>query len=173
MFVHHGQNVTVNDISRNAFITRGGKAVEESAIPQKFRRAAGTQPDRQAKSAFQMVAQVSDQHIFRDLFAGEFLRIYLPTASNCPQVPLTWLQLVYNVPAEGPLLDHAMAVISLSVVGLATKNPTLVVEGSREYGKALREMQHCLWHESLMYRDETLAACNALVFYEVLLLRFT
>ncbi len=60
-----------------------------------------------------------------------------------------------------------MAAVSLSVVGRATNNDTLAVEGFRKYGQALRELQRALWDEALMYRDETLAACNALVLYEV------
>jgi len=138
-----------------------------SADDQITRRATRTQLSRTAKPALQNLVRVDDQYIFQNLFAGEFLRIYLPSANNCPQVPLTWLQLVLNLPTDGLVLEHAMAAVSLSVVGRATNNDTLAVEGFRKYGQALRELQRALWDEALMYRDETLAACNALVLYEV------
>lgn len=125
------------------------------------------QPSRPAKPAPPNHARVNDQHVFKNLFAGEFLRIYLPSANNCPQGPLTWLQLVFSVPTDGLALEHAMAAVSLSVVGRATNNNTLIVEGYRKYGQALRELQRALWNQGLMYRDETLAACNTLVLYEV------
>lgn len=57
----------------------------------------------------------------------------------------------------------------MSVVGRATDNQNLVIEGSRFYGKALWELQRALWDERLVYRDETLAASHALVLYEVML----
>ena len=115
----------------------------------------------------QLVVQLNNQHVFQNRFVAEFLRIYLPTSQNCPQVPLTWLQLVFNIPTEGPALDRALSAVSLSVVGRATNNSLLVVEGSRKYGQALWELQRALWDQQLMYRDETLAASHALVLYEV------
>ena len=63
-----------------------------------------------------------------------------------------------------------MTAVSLSVVGNATKNPTLSIEGSKKYGQALWELQKALWDKRLMYEDGTLAACNALILYEVCLL---
>ena len=60
-----------------------------------------------------------------------------------------------------------MAAVSLSVVGNATSNPALSIEGSKKYGQALWELQKALWDKRLMYKDETLAACNALILYEV------
>ena len=110
---------------------------------------------------------MNDQHVFQNLFAGEFLRIYMPSPNNCPKGPLTWLQLVLHMSTDGLVLEHAMAAVSLSVVGRATNNNTLTVEGYRKYGQALRELQRALLNVGLMYRDETLAACNALVLYEV------
>ena len=62
-----------------------------------------------------------------------------------------------------------MAAVSLLVVGSSTSNPVLSVEGSKKYGQALWELQKALWDERLMYKDETLAACNALLLYEVYL----
>lgn len=138
-----------------------------SADDQINRRATRMQPLRTAKPAIQNLVKMNDQHVFQTLFGGEFLRIYLPSANNCPQGPLTWLQLVLNIPTDGLVLEHSMAAVSLSVVGRATNNNTLAVEGYRKYGQALGELQRALRNEGLMYRDETLAACNALVLYEV------
>lgn len=140
---------------------------QASADDQRTGRATRSQPPRQTKAAMQNLARLTDQYMFKNLFAGEFLRIYLPSANNRPQVPLTWLQLVLNTPTDSLVLDHAMAAVSLSVVGRATNNTTIAVESSRKYGQALLELQRALWQESLMYRDDTLAACNALVLYEV------
>lgn len=60
-----------------------------------------------------------------------------------------------------------MAAVALSIVGSATNNHAFSVEGSRKYGQALWELQKALWDERLMYKDETLAACNGLLLYEV------
>ena len=83
---------------------------------------------------------------------GELLGRYLPTAENCPQVPLIWLQIVFNVPIESPALNQTLAAVSLSVVGRAINNPTLVFESLRKYGQALWELQRALWNERLIVR---------------------
>lgn len=132
----------------------------------KVPRAARYQPKRKKHPETRLVVRVNDQHVFRELFAGEFLRIYLPTSANSPRVPLSWPQLVFDVPTEALALESAMAAVSLSVVGNATNNPTLSIEGSKKYGQALWELQKTLWDKRLMYKDETLAACNALILYE-------
>ncbi|KAL8692937.1 MAG: hypothetical protein Q9218_002139 [Villophora microphyllina] len=61
-----------------------------------------------------------------------------------------------------------MAAVAVSAVGRSTDNVTLVAEGTRKYGQALRELQRALWDPRLMCLDETLAACSALVLYELL-----
>lgn len=60
-----------------------------------------------------------------------------------------------------------MAAVAFSVVGRATDNHSLVMESTRKYGQALGELQRALWNQRLMRLDETLAACSALLFYEV------
>ena len=130
-------------------------------------RAARSQPKRKKHPETRLAVRVNDQHVFRDQFAGEFLRIYLPTFANSPRVPLIWPQLVFNLPTDGLALEPAMAAVSLSVVGSATSNPALSIEGSKKYGQALWKLQKALWDKHLMYTDETLAACNALILYEV------
>ena len=138
-----------------------------TADDAKVLRAVPYQPKRKKHPEMRLAVRINDQHVFRDLFAGEFLRIYLPTSANSPRVPLSWPQLVFDFPTEGLALEAAMAAISLSVVGNATKNPALSIEGSKKYGQALWELQKALWDKHLMYKDETLAACNALILYEV------
>ncbi|KAL8830687.1 MAG: hypothetical protein Q9191_001292 [Dirinaria sp. TL-2023a] len=139
-----------------------------TAGDRQIRRATNIQFKRQVRPEVQMTAQINNRHIFRDLFAAEFLRIYLPTSEFCPQTPLTWLQLVFNVPTEGTALDCAMAAVALSVVGRAANDAALSVESSRKYGQALWALQRALWDERLRFQDETLAACTALVLYELL-----
>ena len=159
MFLSQGSGAAVPPPSRN-----NSKAVSQPI----FRSGSVTvKPKKKEHPESRLVAQVNNQHVYQNLFMGEFLGRYLPTAGNCPQVPLTWLQIVFNVPTESPALNQALAAVSLSVVGRATNNPTLVFESSRKYGQALWELQRALWNERLIYRDETLAACMALVLYEV------
>ena len=130
-------------------------------------RAPRTQPSREEQPSLQLVAQVNNHHAFRNQFAGEFLRIYLPSFPNCPKVPLTWLQLVFDVSAEGPALDSATTAVTLSVIGKSAGDSRLSMESARRYGQALQQLQKALWDERLMYKDETLAACDALLLYEV------
>ena len=87
------------------------------------RRAASVQLKRQVHPNVRLTAQVNNQHIFRDLFAAEFLRIYLLTSECCPQTPLTWLQLVFNVPTEGTALDSAMAAVVQMTQRFLSKAP--------------------------------------------------
>ena len=142
---------------------RSRSIADDANVP----KAARSQLKRKKHAETRLAIRVNDQHVFRDLFAGEFLRIYLPTSANSPRVPLSWPQLVFDVPTEGLALEPAMAAVSLSVVGNATNNPALSIEGSKKYGQALWELQKALWDKRLMYKDETLAACNALILYEV------
>lgn len=158
---------TIRTTSRDFSTTATPGTVRATAGGNPRRRAATVLPIRQEQAELQLATQVNNQQVFQDLFAVEFLRIYLPTANNRPRVPLAWPQLVYDTPTEGPALGLSMAAVSLLVVGSSTSNPALSVEGSRKYGQTLWELQKALWDERLMYKDETLAACNALLLYEV------
>ena len=80
---------------------------------------------------------------------------------------------MFDSPTKGVALESAMAAVSLSVVGNAGNNLALTMEGSKKYGQALWELQKALWDKRMMYKDETLAACNALILYEVCRFYFT
>ena len=167
VFLNQTGASTTRTTSLDSTTTATPGTVRATAGGSRRPRAATVRTLRQEQPEIQLATQVNNQQVFQDLFAGEFLRIYLPTANNRPRVPLAWPQLVYDIPTEGPALRLSMAAVSLLVVGSSTSNPTLSVEGSRKYGQALCELQKALWDERLMYKDETLAACNALLLYEV------
>lgn len=167
MFVDQSYTATTSKASSRLRVPASQVAGVALATNRSTKKVARTARSTMENPGIRLVTRVNDQHVFQHLFAADFLQIYLPSSVHCSQMPLTWLQLVFNVPKDGLVLDQAMAAVTLSVVGRASNNPVLAVESSRKYGQALWELQRALWDERVMYKDETLAACMALVFYEV------
>lgn len=62
-----------------------------------------------------------------------------------------------------------MSILALCTakLGREREDDVLVRSSLRLYTEGLYELQKALWDPKLMYRDETLAACMALAYYEL------
>ena len=64
-------------------------------------------------------------------------------------------------------LEASILAVSTAKLGRLTHNPALIQESLKFYVQGLWELQKALWDSTLMEREETLAACMAMITYEV------
>lgn len=64
-------------------------------------------------------------------------------------------------------LESSILAVCTAKLGRLHNNEVLLHESLKFYVKGLWELQKALWDPKLMYRDETLASCMALIMYEV------
>lgn len=64
-------------------------------------------------------------------------------------------------------LEASILAIATAKLGRVSGNEVLIHESLKFYVNGLWELQKALWDPKLMYKDDTLAACMALITYEV------
>jgi hypothetical protein len=116
---------------------------------------------------------VSGRHAFRQQLLSEFIYSYMPDSTIVPLRPTrkdkgSWLVLVAELPELTTALETSVLAMSTAKLGRMNNDPGLVKASLKSYVQGLWELQKALWDPSLMYRDETLAACMALWMYEVM-----
>lgn len=79
-----------------------------------------------------------------------------------------WFGLLPSLPNMTTALESSILSIAVARIGRINNEPALVHESLKLYTKGLVDLQQALWNPKLMHRDETLAACMSLVFYEVI-----
>lgn len=72
-----------------------------------------------------------------------------------------------TLPTVTTALECAILAVSTAKLGRLDDNEVLIRESLKFYVQGLWELQKALWNPKLMYKDETLAACMALIMYEV------
>lgn len=80
--------------------------------------------------------------------------------------PMNWTEMVNEFPQEESCLESAFSALTISRVGKDNKDDRLVREGTRLYGRALKEMQMALFDMTRMHSDEVLTASMLLGLYE-------
>ncbi len=122
-----------------------------------------------ARRAQVATAVVDPHHVLRAQLFSVFLDGHLPAAEKhaSRRQPLSWVQIIVNFDDPGPALSSAMSALSMARLGRVNDDRKVSMQGQRLYAQALSELQKALWDKSLMFRDETLAACKALETYEV------
>lgn len=78
-----------------------------------------------------------------------------------------WLTSIPALPQLSSALEAAILAVSTAKLGRLNDNPVLLHESLKFYVQGLWELQKALWDPGLMHKDETLAACMALIMYEV------
>lgn len=73
-----------------------------------------------------------------------------------------------TLPDITPALEAAMLAVCTAKLGRINNDLNLVRESEKFYIQALWELQKALFDGRFMHRPETLAACMALIMYEVL-----
>ncbi|KAI9819123.1 MAG: hypothetical protein M1827_007279 [Pycnora praestabilis] len=113
-------------------------------------------------------AFVNGKNAFRTQFFGAFMEGYLPEGIRGNRNPLSWVEIIPDILNPGEALSDALSALSVARIGRLEDDSNLARAAMSLYGKALWELQRALWDETLMYRDETLAASMVLGMYEVL-----
>ena len=80
--------------------------------------------------------------------------------------PMNWTEMVNEFPLEESCLESAFSALTISRVGKENKDDRLVREGTKLYGRALKEMQLALFDMDRMHSDEVLTASMLLGLYE-------
>lgn len=80
--------------------------------------------------------------------------------------PMNWTEMVNEFPQEESCLESAFSALTISRVGKENKDDRLVREGTKLYGRALKEMQLALYDMDRMHSDEVLTASMLLGLYE-------
>jgi hypothetical protein len=102
------------------------------------------------------------------MFQNIFLDSYLPkTSKEGSGLQGAWLHEAIQLNNPGMSLKFSLHALSLTRVGRMTGHPDLVKGGNTAYGVALRTLFTALESPKLAGKDETLAACLVLAFYEV------
>jgi len=73
-----------------------------------------------------------------------------------------------SLPNITTALEAATLAVCTAKLGRVHNDSSLVRESLKFYTQALWEAQKALFNSTLMYREETLAACMLLIMYEVL-----
>lgn len=88
-------------------------------------------------------------------------------ASQIQSLGKPWLILIPDLAFPTDALEASSLALATSRLGRSNNDPVLLRESLRLYTLGIRQLQKALWDPTLMYRDETLAACMALAMYEI------
>jgi hypothetical protein len=109
----------------------------------------------------------------RSTYFDQFLAQYLyytvphPYSTDWSQTNGNWLTMLPFTPLRSAALETSVLAVSTAKVGRMNNDPVLLQQGFKLYTQGLRELQRALWDPKLMYMDETVAACIALILVRV------
>jgi hypothetical protein len=136
-------------------------------------------PTSSAYSSLMAISCPSARGAYREQILSEFMYSFMPTRRQAladpdrytvtsNRIAGNWLVLVPDLPDITPALEASILAVCTARLGRVNSDTVLVRESLKFYTQALWELQKALWNPKLMYRDETLAACMALIIYELL-----
>lgn len=118
-----------------------------------------------------LIANPSTPVIWTKGFLSCFWTNYSPrtmSSNEAVKGPL-WLYLAMGIPNPTPILHKSLLALAVVRSGRAREDSSLVVEGQRFYGQAVRMLQKTLEDRQQILHEENLAAVRAMVLYEVCL----
>lgn len=124
------------------------------------------------KSSLVGLTSVSLGAAYRRQILGDLLYHTIPDSYHLKADPedemqsSTWLAMLPTLPDMTTALETAIMATAVARFGRIKKDPALIHESLKFYTKGLVDLQKALWNPELMYRDETAAACMALLMYE-------
>lgn len=114
---------------------------------------------------------IHPRNVYRTQALSAFIDSFIPEAEKLNGVghrrPITWLQIVGDLPDHSEALPSALAALSYVRIARLHQDFPLLKEAQSLYGTALAQLQRVLSDKRLVFRDDTLAACMALEKYEV------
>lgn len=120
----------------------------------------------------------STRSAYRDQILGELIyyteSLYYTSPESSPTTQIkwnerhsgNWFAMIPHLPDITVALETSILAFCIARLGRLRDDRSLVHESLKFYSQGLFELQKALWDPKLMHRDETVAACMALVFYE-------
>jgi hypothetical protein len=105
------------------------------------------------------------EQILSDFIACSLLTIYGGSVGEGRN--RSWLTSLPMLPDYTKALEASIFEIATAKLGRVSENEVLIRESLKFYVNGLWEPQKALWDPKLMYKDDTSAACMALIMYEV------
>jgi hypothetical protein len=137
-------------------------------------KAASTAGTRLYSSQFKstsIAATVDDRDMVKANLFQAFLEIYLPvneySKARGRRPLICWFLIVPDLLPPSDLLSRTLASLSMARLSRVKEDPCIAMEARVLFGSALRKLQAALNDRTLVYRDETLAACHACTIFEV------
>ena len=81
--------------------------------------------------------------------------------------PPEWVPQALSVARRSRALDDALGAVAITMVGRMKGDVSAISHGLSIHGRALVSLQKALWDPRTSTSDETLAACQALKYFEV------
>jgi hypothetical protein len=124
----------------------------------------------QSKST-SIAATVDDRDMVKANLFQAFLELYLPVNEGCiarGRRPLIcWFLIVPDLLPPSDLLSRTLTSLSMARLSRPKRDHFTAMEARALFGSALRKLQDALNDRTLVYHDETLAACHACTIFEV------
>ena len=115
--------------------------------------------------------EISPQNAFREKFVSMFLDHHLPLEDLGRTRPAdkqrNWLLLALELPMLTPALEHAVLALCTARLGRDKDHPALVRQSLSLYTSSLRELRRAVLDPVTRCDEQNLAACMALIMYEV------
>jgi hypothetical protein len=124
----------------------------------------------QSKST-SIAATIDDRENVKANIFQAFLELYLPVG-ECGKVQgrqslISWFLIVPDLLPPSDLLSCTLTSLSMARLSRVKEDHRTAMEARAIFGSALRKLQVALNDRTLVYRDETLAACQACAVFEV------
>ena len=119
----------------------------------------------------QKLRPLSPNAAYRKQILNEYLTSSLPVtvgALHRENNSGNWLRMIPSLPEFTSALEASMMAVSTAKLSRLDNNQVLLRESLKFYVQGLWELQKALWDPDLMHKNETLAACMALIMYEVI-----
>lgn len=116
------------------------------------------------------IERFSQKSAYRQQVLAEFIACSLPATYGDPvreEGNRSWLKALPMLSDYTKALEASILAIATAKLGRVNENEVLLRESLKFYVTGLWELQKALWDPKSMYKDDTLAACMALIMYEV------
>jgi hypothetical protein len=117
------------------------------------------------------IGRISPNSAYRQQLLAEYITSSLPGTYGGPlrgERGRSWLTTLPTLSDSSKALEASLLAIATAKLGRVSENGVLLHESLKFYGNGMWELQQALWNPKSMYKDDTLAACFAMVTYEVI-----
>jgi hypothetical protein len=129
-------------------------------------------PVRAINTYLPMLRDVSPRNAFREKLVSLFMDYHLPRelidSARQAVEQRNWLLLVLELPSLIPALENAVLALCTARLGRYNDHQALVYESLSLYTNSLRELRRAVLNPTTRCDEQNIAACMALITYEVL-----